>query len=448
MKKVLLFWFSGILLLITSLSVNAFDNGATWSGFNYSLNTSGARTIGMGGTVVAVVDDASASLSNPAALVRLSKTEFRFDSNYRHLDEINFTGADNLGTGESIRLGLKVEETNQIDPALMALATPLGNGRTVIGLFYHEFLPYDRFVTVTDPLSGGIAEQHNVMFDLDEFGFSIAHSLFDTQLAIGLSASLVTLNMDIKAIQDRTPQPGSFQGVEFTSYGSQAEQEPIWRFGLLYRPSKIWAFGFNYTLAPNPDYTMITANSLATVNSAQQNSCSGDINIGTLPDGTPTGNWICKSSLPLPSVRSIGMAYSPDDTLTLAVELADIDYSRITKEFHAPYAYPGGDVTVIQSNRDFRARAVTELHLGLEYRTRYQQIPLTLRAGYYLDPAHDIRYHGVDSTSKIIYPGGKDVQHISVGAGILLRETWQLDFALDAADDDSYRLAISFAYKL
>lgn len=435
------------MLLTFPLSSYAFDNGPTWFGFNYSLNTSSARTLGMGGTAVASVDDASATLVNPAALARLSKTEVRFDSSYLYRDEINRPGADNFGTGESIRLGLHIDKSSQINPALMALATPLGDGRTVVGLFYHKLLPYDRFVIVTDPLSGGTAETHNVMFDLDEFGLSVARSLYDGRLTVGLSASLVTLNMDIKAVQDRTPQPGSFDGVEFTSHGSQTEQEPIWRFGLLYRPSETMAFGFRYTLAPNPDYTMTTANSAATVDSAQQNGCAGDVNIGVLADGTPTGNWICKSSLPLPESASIGFAYTPNEVWTLAADATYIDYNRITKEFHAPYAYSGGDVTVIQRASDFEAEAVIELHLGLEYRTSFKQHPLALRAGYYFDPAHDIKYSGADSTSQVIYPGGEDVQHLSAGVGILFRESLQVDLAFDVADDDNYLGAISLAYR-
>ena len=446
MKNSLFFSISGVLLLTFPLSGFAFDNGSTWFGFNHTPNISGARTIGMGGTAVASVDDASATLANPAALVRLSKTELRVDGNFRHIEEINYPGADNLGTGESISLGLLVDETNQIDPALVALTTPLGDGRTVIGLFYHEFLPYDRYVTVTDPISGGIAETHNVMFDLDEIGFSVAHSLFDGRLAIGLSASLVTPNMLITAKQDRTPQPGSFDGVEFASYGSQTEQEPIWRIGLLYLPSETMAFGVNYTLTQNTEYTMTTANSPATINSAQQNGCIGDINIGVLPDGTPTGNWICPSSLQLPVSLSIGFAYTPNKIWTLAIEATRIDYSYI-EEFHAPYAYPGGDVTVIQSNSDFKAEDVVEIHLGLEYRTRSKQYPLALRAGYYLDPGHGIEYHGTDSTSQLIYPAREDVHHLTAGVGILFSETLQFDLAYDAADDDSYRVAISFAYR-
>jgi len=447
MKQTLLSWISAVALLLSPLPVYAFDNGPGWFGFGYTLNTSGARTIGMGGAAVASVNDASATLSNPAALIRLSKTEFRFDSNFRHFDEINQPGADNLGTGKSIRMGLQVNESDQINPALMALATPIGDGQSVIALFYHEFLPYNRSVTVTDPISGGVAEKHSVMFDLDEFGVSLAHSLFDGQLAIGLSASLVTPNMIIATHREKTPQPGSFDADEFSSYGSKSEQEPLWRFGLLYQPSETVAIGVNYTLTQDPQYTMTTANSPETVDSAQQNGCVGDINIGTLPDGTPTGSWICNSSLLMPTSLSVGLAYMPNEVWNFAIEAIHVDYRRVTNEFVAPYAYPNGDVKVIQTKNDFQAKDVIELHLGLEYNTRFISYPLALRAGYYLDPAHDIKYLGDDATSQAIYPGGEDVQHFTAGAGMMFKQAWKIGMAVDAADNNTHRLAISFAYQ-
>ncbi len=447
MKNVLFSWISGVILLSLPSSVYALDNGPSWFGFSYTLNTSGARTVGMGGTAVASVNDASATLTNPAALVRLSKSEFRFDSNLRHFEEINRPGADNLGTGKSIRMGLHVEQSDQINPALMALATPLGDGRTVIALFYHEFLQHDRSVTVTDPISGGITERHNVLFDLNEFGLSLAHSLFDGQLAIGLSASLVTPNMLITAERDQTPQSGSSDGAEFATYGSKSEQEPVWRFGMLYQPNETVALGVNYTLTQDPQYTMTTANSPETVDSALQNGCIGDINIGTLPDGTPTGSWICNSSLPMPNILTVGLAYTPNEVWNFAVEAVHVDYGRATNEFVAPYAYPNGEVKVIQTKSDFQAKDVLELHLGMEYNTRLGQYPLALRTGYYFDPAHDIKYTGVDSTSQIIYSGGEDVQHLTAGVGVLFKQALKIGMAIDAADNDNYRIAISLAYQ-
>jgi long-subunit fatty acid transport protein len=435
------------MLLTLPLPSSAFDNGPTWFDFNYTLQNTDARSLAMGGAAVATTDDASATLTNPAGLVRLTTAELRFDSTYLRRKEVHRPGASNLGTGDSIRLGLQSDETSQFNAGLMALAIPIPDREMAIALFYHKLLPYDRFITVTDPLSGGIVETHNVMFDLDEFGFSLAGSLFDDRLAIGLSASLVTLNMDIKALQDATPAPGSFNGAEFTTYGSQTEQEPIWRLGLLYRPDPKLAIALQHTIAPNPDYTMTTANSTATVNSAIPGGCSGDINNSVLPDGTPVGNWICKSSLPLPESTALGIAYSPNESWTFATEVTYIDYSRITKEFHSPYAYPGGDVIIIQKPDEFEAETGLELHFGLEFKTRIDRKPLTLRAGYFFDPAHDIRYRGKDATAKSIYPGGQDVHHFSTGFGLSLVDALHVDAAIDIADDQSHHGAISFAYR-
>jgi hypothetical protein len=41
----------------------------------------------------------------------------------------------------------------------------------------------------------------------------------------------------------------------------------------------------------------------------------------------------------------------------------------------------------------------------------------------------------------------EDVQHISFGAGMLFGQSLQFDMAFDAADDNSYRVALSFAYR-
>ena len=446
MRNVSVAWLAGLILFVCPATGFAFDNGPTWFDFHYTLDTPGARTLAMGGAALATVDDAGAVLANPAALVRLRETQLRFDSAYLHRTARDRPGTGNPGSAESIRLGLRVDRTRQLKPALMALAVPLREGRSVFALFYHKLLPYDRSITVTDPLSGGVAETHNVMFDLDEFGFSVAQSLFDGRLALGLSASLVTLNMDIKVLRDPNPAPGRFEGTEFAGYGSQSEQEPLWRLGLLYRPNPVFAVGVRHEIAPNPDFTMTTANSPETVAGGASGGCSGDINLGVLADGTPTGNWICKSSFPLPERTSLGLAYTPHAAWTFTAEASYVDYARVTKELHAPYAYSGGGVTVPQAPEDFEAEAVVELRLGLEHRTRFAQRPLALRCGYYFDPAHDIRYRGADATSRVIYPGGRDVHHVSVGAGLRFAGALQLDAAFAAADDRSQRGALSLAY--
>jgi len=72
---------------------------------------------------------------------------------------------------------------------------------------------------------------------------------------------------------------------------------------------------------------------------------------------------------------------------------------------------------------------------------------MAFRAGYYFDPAHDIEYTGVDSTSQVIYAGGEDVHHLTAGVGVLFKQALKLGMAIDAADNNDYRVAVSLAYQ-
>jgi long-chain fatty acid transport protein len=81
----------------------------TFSGFQFNFNNPGARSLGMGGAFVAVADDATAVIANPAGLVILRRPEL--------LGEVKFTrfrntfaaatnsAADALGLGLVEQIG-------------------------------------------------------------------------------------------------------------------------------------------------------------------------------------------------------------------------------------------------------------------------------------------------------------------------------------------------------
>jgi hypothetical protein len=57
----------GLLLAVASLvAVAPAGAGETFSGFQFNFNNPGARALGMGGAFVAVADDATAVIANPA----------------------------------------------------------------------------------------------------------------------------------------------------------------------------------------------------------------------------------------------------------------------------------------------------------------------------------------------------------------------------------------------
>src|SRR5678816_4567659 len=50
-------------------------NSETFGGFQFNFNNPGARSLGMGGAFVAVADDATAVVANPAGLTILQRPE-------------------------------------------------------------------------------------------------------------------------------------------------------------------------------------------------------------------------------------------------------------------------------------------------------------------------------------------------------------------------------------
>src|SRR4029453_506818 len=57
-------------------------NTETFSGFQFNFNNPGARALGMGGAFVAVADDATAVVANPAGLTLLQRPEI--SAQYKH----------------------------------------------------------------------------------------------------------------------------------------------------------------------------------------------------------------------------------------------------------------------------------------------------------------------------------------------------------------------------
>src|SRR4029453_17494739 len=58
-------------------------NTETFSGFQFNFNNPGARALGMGGAFVAVADDATAVVANPAGLTILQRPEISAQYKWR-----------------------------------------------------------------------------------------------------------------------------------------------------------------------------------------------------------------------------------------------------------------------------------------------------------------------------------------------------------------------------
>src|ERR1700741_2906158 len=73
-------------------------NSETFSGFQFNFNNPGARALGMGGAFVAVADDATAVIANPAGLTILQRpeisAEYKFQRYNNTVETFSNTPAD------------------------------------------------------------------------------------------------------------------------------------------------------------------------------------------------------------------------------------------------------------------------------------------------------------------------------------------------------------------
>lgn len=418
-------------------AANALDNGASWFDWEYRLDEPGARGRGMGGATVAVTNDATAALVNPAALAGVAATELVVEGRGIQLDERSLGGRVDAA-GNPLQLGLRAEDSTQVNLSHLALAVPLGDRRSVLAVFFHRLVLMDRTVTARDPRDGSVVLGLEPLFAVDEFGAGLARQFWSGKLSLGFSGSFATLNLDNKVSLGDSPLSNHSAGQEVVFYG-QTEQEPVWRLGLLWQPTPQWRIAFKQALMPTLDYKLATLDSTWITADPAASRC--------IPAAFSTG-WVCESTLPIPDVASLGLAYHFSERLTLAGELKSIRYSQRTHKFNAIFVTPGSDPEADLGPQEFRAKDVIEIHLGGEWLSQVRGLPVALRGGYYFDPAHGIRYRGSDATTAAIFDGGEDVHHGTLGLGIALGSRNQIDIALDLASDGGHQGLLAWRWRL
>jgi long-subunit fatty acid transport protein len=148
-----------------------------------------------------------------------------------------------------------------------------------------------------------------------------------------------------------------------------------------------------------------------------------NFNLDVEPIGNPSFN--------VPDVYGIGVSYNPVPPLRINVDAVQVNYSDLVDDVLSIY-------DDIKDNPDYRREDVTEIHVGAEYFFVNGRIPWALRAGWWRDPEHSLRYAGPQSTGNqtaatILFPEGEDQDHFSVGIGIAFTKL-QVDAAYDTSD--------------
>src|SRR5438477_289817 len=115
-------------------------NSETFSGFQFNFNNPGARSLGMGGAFVAVADDATAVIANPAGLVILQRPELSAEVKFQRynntVEAFSNTPADAFG--ENFKS--KDFDDSVVTPSFFSFVYP--TERVVVAAFVREQINY------------------------------------------------------------------------------------------------------------------------------------------------------------------------------------------------------------------------------------------------------------------------------------------------------------------
>ena len=390
-----------------------------------SFSDPGARSMGFGGAFVALADDATSALANPAGLVQLARPEVSVEvRNWNYSTPYTVGGrVENLPSGVGIDTveGI-VSATSGYDVnglSFLSLAYPVGNWS--LAVFRHEFADLE-FAGQTQGLFGGgssccqsrIWDQRSTSdLEISSHGLSIAYRVND-KLSIGITgvhydASLAATTNEF--LWDDDTIDSFFERSSYLPDRSVRSQvvsvdDSTWAIagGFLWKPSPSWRVGSVYR-------------------QGFESTISTEVTAGPASNfGVPPGTIIFEAAaipLEFPDILGVGFAYrSPDERLTVSFQWDRIEYSDI------PRSLGLDDSTIDDAN---------ELHLGAEYVFLDATPVWAVRLGTWLDPDHQMRSTADEPFVRALQPAGDNEIHFAAGVGVAM-ERFQIDLALDYSD--------------
>jgi long-chain fatty acid transport protein len=384
----------------------------TFSGFQFNFNNPGARSLAMGGAFVAVADDATAVIANPAGLVILQRPELSAEvkfTRFRNTFEA-FSNSRQDAFGENFNS--RDFDDSVVTPSFFSFVYP--TERLVVAAFIRELINYKSSfhtegVFFNDPAGGGLFRLNPTKSQLEiqalNFGLGAGLNLEkENPLLPNVGASLEFSVGRIRSRLDRFSTAGTLlqtESVDGTDVGVG------FNVGALWHPVKDMGLGLVYRRGPRYD----THQTVSVVGGSSS---------------------VFDFGFKVPDVAAAGVSYRFFERLTLAFEATYIQYSQLVKNFQVPLA---------DSNATkYRVDDAVELHLGGEYIFFLKDIPFAARGGFYTNPDHKIRYTGgphdaSEAADRVLYRGGQDRYHGTAGLGVVPFPGFQLDFAGNYAKD-------------
>jgi long-subunit fatty acid transport protein len=410
------------------------------SGLIFNFGNPGARALGMGGAFLGMADDSSAAEANPAGLTALVRRELTMEiRNSKTIQTIAVDGAYDPADPSQIINQDYTSFSRAAEISFGSFVLPRGNWR--LAGYFHSVLEYenqanalfsqnqfgqvgqlgvDFFLGPNGPVGrdecnslGAGCEQYRTLpfltavnIDLETWGLATAYKVSDN---FSIGAAVKYQNFTEEALSFRTDF--NFQPLAVLAQVSDSDD---------------YAYTIGFKIgSPRSKFNMggvyKTGGSFPTT-----------IGFGTFDTNLNIDlEAVAERDFHIPDVYGIGISYNPMPPLRINVDAVQVDYSNLVDDFFSIY-------TDIQDNPDYRREDVTEIRVGAEYYFLNSRIPWALRAGWWQDPEHNLRYAGPQTSpnqvgATILFPEGEDQDHFSIGIGVAFTNL-QIDAAYDTSD--------------
>lgn len=414
LRMLTVFLFASIILLLQALPAAAQVDEESFQQMEFNFVPPGARATAMGGSFIALADDATAAITNPAGLLALIKPEISFELKALDHRVDRLAQTQSLSTLEPTQFG-----GNPVSPSFISIVYPGHNW--ALGIFRHEYLNFeDEYTLERRPIPGTFFEFVPAVGSVDILGdqYGLSFALRTASLDWGVNVKFVRMKIQ-NSIQRTFSDPvlGPYATNEVVL--DDTDSGLGFSLGFLWHLSPKFQIGGSAQFNPRMQFEDET------------------LTVNNLISKTSTVTNVTNPSIGIPNLIGGGFAYRPLDALVVTADVLWVQLSRIFDQASVIYQN-GPNITPDLFTIDDRL----EVHAGLEYVLFLGETPLALRTGGFLVPQRRIHYQplgnpnpggeeAIDHGFDILYNGLPEDTNFgwSVGLGIVLGGKIQLDVA-------------------
>ncbi len=378
----------------------------------------GGRYLGMGNAAAAVADDVRAVALNPAGLSGLRTMQFAADLSYSSYEKDymdTYAAVNNIGLGPELG-EIRTFDDSLGDLSFAGAAMPVIPDKLTAAVYYRSsaFTGSDTQNSGPQAVLDGLVLQQNISeknieeYRKNSYGLAAAFT-YSKQLSVGMTASLETLNADLREMWTSNTYIGSTRNSS-SSYGGTIEGDDKdygFSVGVLFKPSSDLSAAASYRKGSSfsIDYrSMESACSFGNCYNAAENS---------------------QAAFDTPDIWTLGVGWNPAPDWLLSAQTDWVEYSALA------------DASTNGNTLDEAIDDGVILRFGAEKTFAMSNgLACQLRAGFFRIPDHD-GFQAIDS----------DQLHYTLGGGMNWNKQLRLDLGASISED-TFNSLLSLTYNL